>query len=181
MLIYWFSFWRGPHCPPRISSQAVGTAKVSIWGPLLLGSLWLTWLSNFLIPEPLRHLHCSCFKCLLMGNARQYLKHYQNGKSQVLGVCMHTAGTQERRRSVFQMTMAQLSLASLGRHLLVLLTSDPYEFTSGAGFFQNHPKENYQRGLTYLSVCSSWRHRSPTHKQLGPRPLEQREVGQNGP
>lgn len=95
-------------------------------------------------------------------------------------VCVHTAGTLESWTSVFQMTMARLSLASLGGHLLVLLTSEPYGFTSGAGFFQNHSKENHQRGLTDLSVYSSWRHRFLTYKPLGPWSLEQREVGQNG-
>lgn len=49
----------------------------------------------------------------------------------------------------------------------MLFTSDPRGFTSGAGFFQSRPKENYQKGLSDLSACSSWRLGFLTYKQLG--------------
>lgn len=49
----------------------------------------------------------------------------------------------------------------------MLLTCDPQGFISGAGFFQSRPKDNYQRGLTDLSACSSWRLGFLTYKQLG--------------
>ncbi|KAM7330313.1 hypothetical protein ACRRTK_011926 [Alexandromys fortis] len=39
----------------------------------------VSWFPVADIPEPLGHLNCDCFKCLLMGTARRYLKHYQNG------------------------------------------------------------------------------------------------------
>lgn len=58
----------------------------------------------------------------------------------------------------FQMTIYRGTvLLPLKGHVLMLFTSDPRRFTSGAGFFQSRPKENYQRGLSDLSACSSWR------------------------
>lgn len=68
----------------------------------------------------------------------------------------------------FQMTMYRGSVQfHLEGYVLTLLTCDPQGFISGAGFFQSHPKDNYQRGLTDLSACSSWRLRFLTYKQLG--------------
>lgn len=110
---------------------------------------------------------------LFEGDARQYLKQYQNGKSQVLVLCTQLEGGSDMGQH-FQMYRSSVSFHLEG-YVLMLLTCDPQGFISGAGFFQSRPTDNYQRGLTDLSACSSWRLGFLTNS-WGPRPLEPREV-----